>query len=515
MYRIDDGQITLSEFYSPFGKLDPNNRWVRIADMIPWRELEEKYAKRFSKNNGTPAIKFRMAMGTLIIKQRTKHSDEEVLHDIIENPYMQYLIGLHEFTTEPPFTSQSITNFRKYIKASMIQDINDRIFRQGAYKKTSDDNNDDNGSNGDNNVNPPGSGPESDIQEDDIQPETPQEETSDESSSPEVPSSNEGKLILDATCAPANIAYPTDVNLLNEAREKLEKIIDTLHPYTSAKVKPRTYRNKARKDYLRFIKQRKPRKNAIRKAIGQQLRYVYRDLGHIDRQLQETDINYLSKTQQTNLETIRELYKQQRQMYETKVHTISNRIVSISQPHVRPIVRGKTNAAVEFGAKISISLINGYAFIDKLDWNAYNEESLLIPAIESYKNRYGVYPEAVLADKIYRNRDNLKFCKKHNIRLSGPRLGRPPKETDESIIQQARQDSSERNAVEGKFGEGKLKYGLNRIMARLKDTSECVISMSFFCMNISKRLRMIENLLLAVKIRVGWKPVFLIFKVVW
>jgi hypothetical protein len=115
MYKTDDGQITIAEFLSPFGKLDQNNRWVKIADMIPWSRYEKKYAKQFCDNNGAPAIKFRMAMGTLIIKQRTGHSDEETLQAIMENPYMQYLIGLHEFTTAAPFAMSSITNFRKYI----------------------------------------------------------------------------------------------------------------------------------------------------------------------------------------------------------------------------------------------------------------------------------------------------------------------------------------------------------------------------------------------------------------
>jgi hypothetical protein len=317
-------------------------------------------------------------------------------------------------------------------------------------------------------------------------------ETEEDENTPQESDKNapkKGTLMLDATCTPADIAYPTDVNLLNEAREKLEDMIDTLHPHTGAKLKPRTYRQEARKRYLRFIKQRKPRKAAIRKAIGQQLRYVTRNIGHIDRQLEQTELSHLSRTQQTWLETIRELYTQQRQMYERKTKTIEKRIVSISQPHVRPIVRGKTNASTEFGAKVSISLIDGYAYIDKLNWEAYNEESLLIPAIKEYKNHHGYYPEAVLVDKIYRNQTNRRFCKRYGIRISGPRLGRPPKEMNPAILRQERRDSADRNAVEGKFGEGKTRYGLDRIMARLKGSSETVIAMAFFCMNISRRLR--------------------------
>ena len=461
MYKEKSNQISLAEFNSPFGKLDRDNRWVRMADMIPWRQYEKKYAERFCDNNGAPAIQYRMAMGTLIIKQRTGHSDEETLQDIVENPYLQYLIGLHEFTTTAPFAASSITNFRKYITSDMVAEINDDLFRN-VKNNNEDDDNESHGGDSNNDLN-------------DEKPCTP----------------NKGELLLDATCAPANIAYPTDVNLLNEAREKLESIIDTLHAQTGDTVKPRTYRRKARHRYLQFIKQRKPRKETIRKALKQQLQYVLRDLTHIDKQLQVTGIDVLSKYKIEQLQTIRELYTQQREMYDNKIHTVSDRIVSIHQPHIRPIVRGKTNASVEFGAKVSISLIDGYAFIDKLGWDAYNEEEQLIPAVETYKQRYGHYPEAVLADKIYRNRANRSYCKQHGIRLSGPRLGRPPKETDKNVLKQERTDASGRNAIEGKFGEGKMKYGLDRIMARLKGNSETVIAMSFLCMNISRRLRVL------------------------
>ena len=105
---------------------------------------------------------------------------------------------------------------------------------------------------------------------------------------------------------------------------------------------------------------------------------------------------------------------------------IADRIVSVSQPHVRPIKRGKAGAATEFGAKISASLIDGVSFVDRISWDAYNETGDLIGQIKAYRTRFGHYPESVHADKIYRTRDNRKFCKKHGIRLSGPPLGRPP-----------------------------------------------------------------------------------------
>lgn len=124
--------------------------------------------------------------------------------------------------------------------------------------------------------------------------------------------------------------------------------------------------------------------------------------------------------------TIFKLYEQQQYMYDNKVHSVENRIVSISQPWIRPIVRGKLNAPVEFGAKLDISIdTDGYARIEKTSFDAYNESGSLKKAAERYKERTGHYPERILADQIYRTRENRSFCKEQGIRLSGPKLGRP------------------------------------------------------------------------------------------
>jgi len=160
-------------------------------------------------------------------------------------------------------------------------------------------------------------------------------------------------------------------------------------------------------------------------------------------------------------------------MYINRTHQIEDRIVSISQPHVRPIVRGKATSDVEFGAKVAINIVDGYAYVETLSWDAFNEGITLIESLECYRQRYGYYPETAQADKIYRNRENLRYCEERGIRLSGPRLGRPPADKEKQIEQTRleRQDSSERNAVEGKLGEGKRRYSLARIMARLKETA--------------------------------------------
>lgn len=183
-------------------------------------------------------------------------------------------------------------------------------------------------------------------------------------------------------------------------------------------------------------------------------------------------------------------FSQQQWMYENKSHRIAERIVSISQPHVRPIIRGKAGSDVEFGAKVSVSLVDGMSFVDRISWEAYNESGDFVDQIEAYRRRFGHDPASVHADKIYRTRENLRYCKSRGIRLSGPPLGRPRQVTAQNAEQLnqekcvRRRDEIDRIAIEGKFGQGKRRFGLARIMAKLAHTSEVVIMVSFMVMNL-------------------------------
>ena len=235
---------------------------------------------------------------------------------------------------------------------------------------------------------------------------------------------NRGTMIADATCAPSNIRFPQDESLLNEAREWTEKIIDTLHDPKTGK-KPRTYRQLAYKTHVNFSKCRMKTKNLIRRAIGAQRRYVKRNLKTI--QQMQSGGNFLTPLQQARLTTIEKLYEQQSHMYQTKTYSVHDRIVSLSQPFIRPIVRGKTRSPVEFGAKLDISVVDGFARLEVISFDAYNEATQLDPHDGAIQAENGtLIHKKVLADKIYRNRANLQYCKEQGIHLSGPRLGRPP-----------------------------------------------------------------------------------------
>ena len=119
--------------------------------------------------------------------------------------------------------------------------------------------------------------------------------------------------------------------------------------------------------------------------------------------------------------------------------------------------------------------MDGYIFLDRLSWENYNESGDLKSQVEKYKQRYGYDPESVHVDQIYRTRENLKWCKERGIRVSGPPLGRPKKNVSLQEKKQAQEDERYRSRIEGKLGQAKRRFGLNRVMTKLQSTSETSI----------------------------------------
>lgn len=471
MYRKPDvNQLAFEDFVLPFGgKLRSDNRWVLLAKQIPWAGVEAAYAQQFSQEDlGSPAKSSRIALGALILKERLGVTDRELVEQIAENPYLQYFLGLTAYQAEAPFHHSLLTTFRKRFTHDSLGTINEAIAQLIADAQPTKE------------TPPTNDAPSTDLG-------TAKE--GDESTPPN------GQLLVDATCVPADITYPTDLKLLNDAREKTEAIIDGLHAARpSPTKKPRTYRQKARQAYLRVAKARKPGRRKLRQGIGKQLRYLRRNLSAIAVMAQAGRLVALPRKRYRQLLVIHELYRQQLWMYTPRCHRIADRLVSLSQPHVRPIVRGKAGTAVEFGAKISVSVVDGVSFVDRISWDAYNESVDLVQQIDAYRRRFGHAPASVHVDQIYRTRENRRYCAGRGIRLSGPPLGRPRTSTEATAEQvkhahqQAHDDATARMAVEGKFGQAKRRFGLGRLMAKLALTSETMIHLSFLVMNLEHLL---------------------------
>jgi IS5 family transposase len=491
---ISTKQISIEEFETPFIKeLDKDNRWAKLTKILPCDELVSIYSKSMSRDQGRPAIDPRVVIGSMIIKHRNRLSDEETIEQIKENPYLQYFIGLKKYTSKRIFDSSLFVTLRHRMGEERYNEMNDSIIsryetitkaKEGTQGRKQNRGNHGSVETGNKQEEEEGSS-EKTVLVSDAEIEFEKRET-------EV-KGNTGKLIMDATVAPADIKYPTDLDILNSSREQTEKLIDKIYKPEAGKIKPRTYRKKARKEYLRVIKQRKKSIKTIRKSIRKQLGYLNRNIKTIDKLLDEKPQEVVMGHKEFRMLCIvREVYRQQEEMYREKKNNISDRIVSIHQPQVRPIVRGKSTAMVEFGAKISVSLVNGFTKPHQISWDAYNEGGDLKSQVENYKDQYGFYPAVVIADKIYGTKENREYLKTKGIKFSGKKLGRPKlntDETDKKEEKELKQYNKERNQVEGKFGEGKRRYGLDRIRARKSDTSESWISAIFFVMNIAVLFR--------------------------
>ena len=421
-----------------------------------------------SQETGRGEISARIAFGAISLRQSERLSDEDTVRYIQENPYVQYYLGLHEFHMEPLFDPSMMVHFRKRFPIEFIAKVNEYICT-GKWPEDirKVDRNDDEPGKGSG-----GSGSETSSVEANTAP-------------------NSGTLIMDATVAGADIKYPTDIDLLNQCREHLETAIDLLWPYVSHEQHKYPYnRKKARQSFLNISKSKKWTRKKLHVGIGLQLDYIEKATKRLN-EMQflvpnwEEIFPYWLKDRLLVIPTV---YLQQKEMYESGTHRCEDRIVSLQQPHIRPIVRGKRPDPTEFGQKLHLSVVNGYTFIEQTCWNNFNEGNDLPAVIENYFRRCGYYPIAVLADKLYQTRNNRNYCKARGIRLSGPALGRKSKAAKEENEAQMYQDACDRNVIEGKNGTAKRRYGLSRIMSKLDETSKTEAGFSILMMNAWKRV---------------------------
>jgi IS5 family transposase len=546
------GQLKIEEFKTPFEiniEKHIDNRWVRLANSLPWDSLAKVYYSKMCKDNGAPAKSARLVIGALIVKGFLKLSDRETMEMIRENCFIQYFLGMSAYSYEYPFDRTLLTKIRKRIGieeydlmsrellkiAEMIERGEEKMLKEEGRDKIKKEEEKVKGEkgikNGEKGIGSEGSrierevvkeGDEIELKESQVKREykedkreviTDKDETKkkeelnkqnkelEKEKEKEKEKSHQekhkGKLIIDATVMEQQIAYPNDLGLLNKCREESERLIDELHKILKWEKKPRTYRQEARKKYLMIAKKKRKSEKEIRRGIKEQLGYLRRNISHINKMLDELKTRgmkgwVLSYRDLRIFWVIQEVYRQQEEMYKEKKRRIEDRIVNIYQPYVRPMVRGKEGKEVEFGSKASVSLIGRMSFINRLSWDAYNEGIDLKGQVERYKALMGYYPEVVIADKIYGTRENREYLRERGIRFSGKALGRPKEE--EKSKEEKRKEKEERgirNRIEGKFGQGKNGYGLGKIRAKTKETSESWIGNIFFVMNIVSLMKLL------------------------
>jgi hypothetical protein len=175
------------------------------------------------------------------------------------------------------------------------------------------------------------------------------------------------------------------------------------------------------------------------------------------------------------------IYRQQFEMLKKKVHSIEDRIVSFHKPHIRPIVRGKAGKDVEFGPKATVSLVDGYLFLDKFSTDAYNEGAVLSESLKLHEERFGKKPEVIITDKIYGSKKNREMLGEEKIKAAFVPLGRKSLLT-RKIEKWVKQKQRKRNQVEGFIGVSKVHRGLKRLLLK---NEELNIRLGLIAMNLS------------------------------
>ena len=153
MYKCTDNtQSSFLSFNQPIGlHMNPENRWVKMADAIPWEIFEKKYSRLFQGKNGCVEKPLRLALGSLIIETKYQYSDRELVDQLTENPYYQYFIGLPGYQEESPIDASTLVLFRKRLKMDVIMETNEYMLEAFKEKESKDKNDDDH-------TNPPSSG---------------------------------------------------------------------------------------------------------------------------------------------------------------------------------------------------------------------------------------------------------------------------------------------------------------------------------------------------------------------
>jgi hypothetical protein len=438
MYKKKDRETgeLFSEFFPFGGRLDVGNRWLKISELVPWDELERMYSSRLSRV-GRPASDARLVLGLLMLKHMTNLSDGELTKEFSENVYMQAFCGLEHFLTSDILDSSTLTYVRRRLGADFVREMESLTYRTLVDKKIIK-----------------GRG-----------------------------------MLCDATVVPEKISYPNDVGLLEKCRSKVVDFVKRQGAKFGMKF--RTYCRKAITLALDFSKKKNKTKKMIRNAKKKSLNFLSRNIRQAEEVIGEA-AKFGEDLAVDGFETIKEICRQQMDMYKMNVNRIGDRIVSISRPYVRPIKRGKDGKDVEFGPKGAFSHVGGFLFLDHMSHDNFSEagKAVVELQVKNFEKLFGRKPGSFTGDNLYGNMENRKFLAEKEIRAAFKPLGRKSPVKSLAEKRWLKKKHRERNRIEGAFGHGKEHGGLKPIRYKSREGSEIWIRLGLFGMNMKKAAAM-------------------------
>ncbi|MBQ6582955.1 MAG: transposase [Mogibacterium sp.] len=389
-------QVTMYDFNQFCGMpLDTGNEWIRLAECIDWDVLEARYAAMFPSSRGRKAKPLRMALGAMIVQSRLGLTDRALTELIAKDPYVQFFLGLEQFTDECPFGTSTMSDFRRRITWDFLCEANDLLLASG--------------------------GPDEEAAaENSGEPEETVEFAA--VTAPEIPLKPLFAALWEAGYQVSErdradiVRYRRtlalqDCELRNTAREHLEAMIDELHGTYRPWRKPRTFRRVAGREYEKFRGRKNPSEEDARALAGKQLGYLRRDLKHI-RAYQKAGYA-LPEEQRPLLEHIEKYYLQQQYLYDNRTQSLDDRITS-------PEPAGEGVAGKKTACYAVIRDERGYAKFVKWDEGPAEISRVMRDALQGYRNRAGRWPVHVIADPVWRTKENRKFCRNRGIRFTVP-----------------------------------------------------------------------------------------------
>jgi len=446
-------QLAIFKELNPYsGGIDTNNRWIKLAKLIPWDEMEGIYRRSFSKCKHSIIKPSRLMLGLMIGEMFMQTDDRDILEYFHENPYFQYFCGQESFV--PKLDGKAICHHsllskrRKRLGKKYTNEFERLILEMLKEKGLIKGN----------------------------------------------------KLVLDATVFPVNISYPNDVKLLNSTREWACETILRVKRILDPTRKIRTYRRVARRTYLNFCKKKRKKKVFINKTVKQMIRFTARNIVQLEALIAElenklTTVTHIAKTSltaiQETLRTAKTILEQQTYRVTTRGARIKGRIVSLHRPQVRPIVRGKEGKNVEFGAKAQVSNVDGFVFLDDCQYDNFNEGIRLPSSLEKHRQRFDKLPNETMGDQIYATRDNRALLDSEGIQHNWPDLGRPTSNPDQPTKKRkaaTRKRQRGRNCIEGAFGTVKSHCNLEKIIWSVPGGETMQIQLGLTTFNLRKAL---------------------------
>jgi IS5 family transposase len=433
MYTKDnEHQYSFKNDWFMVPEVDKNHELIKIADAIDWACLSERLAQFYCSNNGRPTKPSRAKVGLLILKHLYTLSDENVVDMLKRDIDAQYLCDVSLKEAQKFINPSTLTYFRKDIGAAGVKLIETEVLN--TLKKT----------------NPP----------------------------------RGRRLVTDTTVMPVNIAYPTDVNLLDKVRRKAVEYLDKAKNFGAKSY--RTYQRTARRVVVTYQKVRKHTIQARRRVQKKLYQFSRRNVEQLTdaiktvQRSQESAKEQFIQNAKQFLQTAQHILTQQKEIYHNQ--KVKERIVSVHKTHIRPMVRGKYPVEVEFGPKLLVNLQDDYLFLEDVQFNNVSDTRLLETSIKAYKERFGKLPTQLAADRGFWSKDNKQLAEDYGIKKiamenkgkSNYLKGKPFRERLRRL----------RCKIEAKISLAKRKHGLDRCLYSIQHGEEIWARLGLTAMNL-------------------------------